>query len=59
MADADSGMGSHREGRQERREAPRQPGATGKEPEPAAPEEAENEARNRFGKTGQHSSGDG
>jgi hypothetical protein len=45
MADADSGMGSHREGRQERRRAPRQPGATGREEQPASPEQAENEAR--------------
>jgi hypothetical protein len=58
MAHADSGMGSHREGRQERRQAPRQPGATGTEPDPASPEQAEKEARNSFGKTGQHTSGE-
>ena len=54
MADANSGMGSHREGREERRRVPRQPGATGNDERPASPEEAENEARHRFGKTNRH-----
>lgn len=54
MADADSGMGSHREGRQERRRAPRQPGAEGKAERPVPPEQAADEARHRFGKTDHH-----
>ena len=51
MADANSGMGSHREGRQERRRTPRQPGATGAEERESTPEEAMEKVRHSFGKT--------
>jgi hypothetical protein len=58
MPDANSGMGSHREGRQERRRVPRQPGATGAKERNATPEEAMEETRHRFGKTEKHVSDD-
>lgn len=57
MADSRrSSMGSPQE-RQERRRAPRQPGATGSDQDqPATPEEAQHEAEHRFGKTNQTTS---
>ena len=54
MPDANSGMGGQGEGRQERRRAPRVPGASGQEERAVSPEEAESEARHRFGKTNKH-----
>jgi hypothetical protein len=59
MPDANSGMGRHREGRQERTEQPRQPGATGgKEDREHSPGEAREAALHRRGKTNQHTSDD-
>jgi hypothetical protein len=60
MPDANSGMGSHREGRQERTEQPRQPGAsgTGEENQEHSPEEARDAALHRRGKTDRHTSDD-
>ena len=56
MADANSGMGSQKEGRQERNEQPRQPGATGGTEGEQSPEEARAAAPHRRGKTGKHTS---
>jgi len=59
MPDANSGMGSHREGRQERTEQPQQPGATGKGRKPRAdPKEALDQALHRRGKTNKHTDED-
>jgi hypothetical protein len=56
MPDANSGMGSHRQG-QQREEQPRQPGAHGRDEEAGA-EEAKEQAIHRRGKTGKHTSDD-
>ena len=58
MAHSNSGMGTHREGRQERRRVPREPGATGAPERTPTPEEAEELARHRLGKTEHHVSDD-
>jgi hypothetical protein len=55
MADANSGMGSQKEGRQKRNEPPRQPGASGGKGEgERSPEEARDAALHQRGKTVKH-----
>lgn len=59
MADADRNnlKTDHREdNRNERRSAPRQPGASGSPPRELSPEEARREAEGRLGKTRKHTS---
>jgi hypothetical protein len=59
MADARSGMGSHREGRQERTAQPKQPGASGRGgKQRGSKEEAIDKTTHRRGKTGKHVSDD-
>ena len=55
MADAESGMGSQREGRQQRTRQPKQPGATGQgRKRGTTPKEARDETLHRRGKTRKH-----
>ncbi len=59
MPDANSGMGSHKEGRQERTRQPKQPGATGRGRKQGNSEsESLEKAVRRRGKTGKHVSED-
>jgi hypothetical protein len=59
MADAESGMGSQKLGRQQRTRQPKQPGATGEgREEETSAEEARNQTLHREGKTGKHTSDD-
>ena len=59
MADAKRGMGTQKEGRQERTEQPQQPGASGrKDQREHSPEEARDAALHQRGKTGKHTSDD-
>jgi len=59
MADAESGMGSQKEGRQQRTRQPKQPGATGEGREQgASAEEARDQTLHRKGKTRKHTSDD-
>jgi hypothetical protein len=59
MAEAKRGIGTHREGRQQRQEQPEVPGATGRDPERVpSPEKAQDAALHRLGKTEKHTSAD-
>jgi hypothetical protein len=59
MADANRGMGSQKEGRQQRTEQPRQPGAKGgKDDREHSPDEARDAALHQRGKTGKHTGDD-
>jgi hypothetical protein len=59
MADARRGIGTHREGRQERTEQPKQAGATGRgRKEKPTPKEAREETLHHRGKTRKHVSDD-
>jgi hypothetical protein len=59
MADAESGMGRQREGRQQRTRQPKQAGATGEgRKKGASPKEARNRTLHRRGKTGKNTSED-
>jgi hypothetical protein len=56
MADAGSGIGTHREGHQERSRQAKQPGATGRPRKRASKSAAANKATRTLGKTGKHTS---
>jgi hypothetical protein len=59
MADAESGMGSQKLGRQQRTRQPKQPGATGEgRDEETSAKEARNKTLHREGKTQKHTSDD-
>ena len=59
MADAESGMASQREGRQQRTRQPKQAGATGEgRKQGAGPKEARNQTLKRRGKTRKHTDED-
>ena len=57
MADAGRGMGSQREGRQQRTGQAKQQGASAKGGKKASKKKAANRAVHRLGKTGKHTSG--
>jgi hypothetical protein len=57
MADAGRGMGTQREGRQQRTRQAKQPGAKAKGGTKASKAKAANKAVHRLGKTEKHSSG--
>jgi hypothetical protein len=57
MADAGRGMGSQREGRQQRTPQAKQAGASTKGRKKASKSKAVNKAVKRLGKTGKHTSG--
>jgi hypothetical protein len=57
MADAGRGIGTQREGRQQRTRQAKQPGAKAKGGKKASKSKAANKAVHRLGKTGKHTSG--
>jgi hypothetical protein len=57
MPDAGRGMGSHREGRQQRTRQPKQQGASTKGRKKVSRKQAANKAVHRLGKTEKHTSG--